>query len=173
MVRHRLAEQENSDFLPIFQFAKLAQYEQPLTCSCTETFPKSCFPKVITLSSLLQRGRRKKNIRKGNEITKEEQRSQKSKYTGSVPRRMGENGCILLTPGNPCPGTATGTLPASSTTVRNAAPSHPHITFSDEMFSQTTQERQKKMVCYETIQVLGHFLNGTCPLVEHLIKIIH
>lgn len=116
MIGHRLDEQENMNSLPAIQFANLAQHEQPLTCSCTETPLKSFFTKVTTLSSLQYRGRRikkiKKKIRKGNEISKKEQSNQNTLAVS--PEGLVERGCILQTPGNPCPGMASGRLPVPS-----------------------------------------------------------
>lgn len=112
MVNQRLAEQENTDSLPIFQFANLAQHEWPLTCSCTD------FPKIIlhrsyhTVIITVQRQEERKNIRKGNEIRKKEQSNQN--ILAVSPEGLAESSSILPTPGNPCPGMATGRLPAAA-----------------------------------------------------------
>lgn len=105
------------------------------------------FAKIIlhksyhTVIITVQRQEEKKNIRKGNEIRTKEQSNQNTLAVS--PEGLAESGCILLAPGNPCPGTAPGRLPASSTTARIPAPSHPHITLRNAMFPKPRRADRK------------------------------
>lgn len=125
-------------------------------------------PKIYhNVIATVQRQEGRKDIRKGNEIREKERSNQ-----NTLAVLGGGSSCILLKPGNPCSGMATGTLPASSTTGSNALPSHPHITLVMQCFPKP-HRGDGKTVCYETIQVLGHFFKWDLSPVVHFIKIIH